>query len=93
MRADGATGRLDVGSALVGEVRVDLGDLDERAVLGEQPRDRAADAGTAAGDHRDLAVEELAPVVDRGDISGTLTVMDSSLLVRESLGTGFEPET
>ena len=36
----------------------------ERAVLGEQPRDRAADAVTAAGDDSDLAVEQPVPVFD-----------------------------
>ncbi len=46
---------------------IDLGDLDERAVLGEQPGDARADAVAAAGDHRDPAVEQPVPVVDGRD--------------------------
>ena len=49
---------LDLGLLALGALGVDLGDLDLGAVLGEQPRDRAADAVTTAGDDGDLAVEE-----------------------------------
>ena len=52
----------------VGPFGVDLGDLDERAVLGEQPGDGAADAVAAAGDDGDLAVEQPVPVVDGRDV-------------------------
>ena len=46
---------------------VDLGDLDECAVLGEQTGDARADAVASAGDHRDPSIEEPVPVVDRWD--------------------------
>jgi hypothetical protein len=47
--------------------RVDLGDLHDRTMPGEEPRDRPADAVAPAGDDRDLAIEEPAVVGDRGD--------------------------
>ena len=46
---------------------IDLGDFDERPVLGEQPGDARADAVAPARDDRDAAVEQPVPVVDRRD--------------------------
>lgn len=49
------------------EFPVDLGDLDERPVRCEQPRDAGADARAPAGDHRNPSLEEAVPVVNRRD--------------------------
>ena len=52
----------------LGALGIDLGDLDEGAVLGEEAGDGAADAVAAAGDDGDLAVEQALLVGDRGDV-------------------------
>ena len=52
--------------------RIDLGDLHGRALFGEQLGNRPAHAGTASGDHRDLAVELLVPVMNGWHIGRSL---------------------
>lgn len=48
----------------VGTFPVDLGDLDERSVLSEQPGDTRSDTVAAACHHRDPTVEEPVPVIN-----------------------------
>jgi hypothetical protein len=69
-----AAGRLDLGALGLSPLGIDLGDLDQRTVLGEQPGDRAADPVTAAGDHGDLAVQHPVPVGDRRHVLRPLLV-------------------
>ena len=57
---------------------IDLGDFDERPVLGEQPGDACADAVATAGDDRDASVEEPIPVVDGRDASSPVMATDFS---------------
>ena len=65
--ADGPTCAFDLVQDPICALLIELGDLDERPVLGKQPRDAGADAGAAAGDHGDASVEKPVPVVDAWD--------------------------
>ena len=55
--AAGVNGVADLGRGLLGEVAVEVPDLDRSAGRGEALDDRLADALGAAGDDRDMAVE------------------------------------
>ena len=58
----------------LGAFPVDLGDLDECAMLGEESGDAGADAVATARDDRDSSVEEPIPVVDTRDTVVTHSV-------------------
>jgi uncharacterized membrane protein YdjX (TVP38/TMEM64 family) len=53
---------------------IDVGDLDECAVLGEKARDARADSVASAGDDRDASIEEPIPV---GDLRDTVVTRHS----------------
>ena len=65
--ADGSTCAFDLVLDPICAPLIELGDLDERPVLGEQPGDAGADAVAAAGDHGDASVEKPVPVADAWD--------------------------
>ena len=67
MASDASTRAGDFVADRVGQLSIDLGDLDEGAVCREQSRDARADSCAAAGDHRHPAVELPIPVVDGRD--------------------------
>ncbi len=50
-----------------GAVLIGLGDLDERAVPGEETGDAGADAVASAGDNRDPSIQKPIPVIDLWD--------------------------
>ena len=65
--ADGSTCASDLALDPICAPLIELGDLDERPVLGEQPGDAGADAVAAAGDHGDASVKKPVPVADAWD--------------------------
>ena len=61
--------RLDGGGSPVG---IDLDDLDEGPMLGEQPGDRSADAYASTGNHGNPVLQQPVPVHDLRDPPGLL---------------------